>query len=83
MLIDPYTTWVIGHEHRNDLLREAQVAQVIADLPKQPFALRMRVSGWLRSLANRLEPSAEPLTHARQAHAEPLTHARQAHAHAR
>jgi hypothetical protein len=67
MLIDPYTTWVIGHEHRNDLLREAQAAQLAAALPQQPSALRIRVSGWLRALAYRLEPSGEPLGHARQA----------------
>jgi hypothetical protein len=69
MLIDPYTTWVIGHEHRNDLLREAQAAQVAASLPKQPSALRMHLSSWLRSLAYRLEPSNEPLGRPRQAHA--------------
>jgi hypothetical protein len=69
MLIDPYTTWVIGHEHRDELLREALAAQVASGVPRQPSALRIRLSGWLRALAYRLEPSSEPLARAQQAHA--------------
>ena len=69
MLLDPYTTWVIGHEHQDELLREAQAAQVVANLPKQPLGLRMRVSGWLLSLADRLEPSTDPVGHRSQVHA--------------
>jgi hypothetical protein len=74
MLIDPYTTWVIGHEHRDDLLREAQAAQVAASMPHQPSALRMRLSAWLYALAARLEPSSRT---------EPFSRAPQAQAHAR
>jgi hypothetical protein len=69
MLLDPYSTWVIGHEHRDELLHEAQAAQLASALPELPSALRMRVSGWLHSLAYRLEPSSSPLPRARHAHA--------------
>jgi hypothetical protein len=66
-MIDPYTTWISGCEHKDALLREAEIAQIVADLPAQPSALRLTLSRWLYALATRLEPSAVAFRQARRA----------------
>jgi hypothetical protein len=68
MNVDVFSNWEICAYMREEWLRSAQADRLADELPRHPSAMRMRVSRWLYSLANRLEPSVDPTPTIQPAH---------------
>ena len=66
-MFDWQTIYEVGVAHREELLREAAAQQRALELPQGRSTLRASVSRWLHTLANRIEPTTQPLAGAQPA----------------
>ena len=68
MNMDLQSQWEVSAYFREEWLRAAEADRLADELPRRPSEMRLRVSRWLHSIANQLEPSIDPRPVVKPAH---------------